>query len=170
DAPSYSGMRADAWLTEVRAALRTADATRAADAMAAFDRWLEQVNDPRARLLGRLAHAEYEHRFSDDKSSGAKGWRAAFDAARDMASPLAVPSGRAAVARSYAEALFAGGDIDAAAVEVGCVSRWSDQDFACAVLEARLYAALGRNEARQTAVSRARALAGERNLPPDVLA
>jgi hypothetical protein len=38
------------------------------------------------------------------------------------------------------------------------------------VLEARLYAALGRNEARQTAVSRARALAGERNLPPDVLA
>jgi len=170
DAPSYSGMRADAWLTEVRAALRTADATRAADAMAAFDRWLEQVNDPRARLLGRLAHAEYEHRFSDDKSSGAKGWRAAFDAARDMASQLAVPSGIAAVARSYAEALFADGDIDAAAVEVGRVSRWSDQDFACAVLEARLYAALGRNEARQTAVSRARALAGERNLPPDVLA
>jgi hypothetical protein len=38
------------------------------------------------------------------------------------------------------------------------------------VLEARLYAALGRDEARQTAVARARALAGERPLPADALA
>jgi hypothetical protein len=50
------------------------------------------------------------------------------------------------------------------------VTRWADRDFACAVLEARLYAAMGRNEARQTAVARARALAGERRIPDDALA
>jgi DNA-binding winged helix-turn-helix (wHTH) protein len=170
DAPSYSGLRAEGWLTEVRAALRAENAARAAEAIAAFDRWIEQTNDPRARLFGRLAHAEYALRFGDPASGGGKDWRTAFDAARDLAAHDAVPSGIAAVARSYADALFADGDIDAAAVEVGRVSRWSDQDFACAVLEARLFTALGRNEARQTAVARARALAGERSLPPDVLA
>jgi hypothetical protein len=49
------------------------------------------------------------------------------------------------------------------------VSRWSDQDFDCAVLEARLYSATGRNEARQATVARARVLAGERPIPSDAL-
>jgi hypothetical protein len=38
------------------------------------------------------------------------------------------------------------------------------------VLEARLYAAMGRNEARQAALARARSLAGERPIPADALA
>ena len=165
EAPGYSSMRADAWLSEVRAALRGADAAKAGETIAALDSWAQLTGDSRARIFARLAHAEYTLRFGDGK-----GWREAFNAARDLAAHEAVPHEIATVARSYADALFADGDIDAAAVEVGRVSRWADQDFACAVLEARLYAALGRNEARQTAVSRARALAGERNLPPDVLA
>jgi uncharacterized protein HemY len=97
-------------------------------------------------------------------------WRSAFDAARQIAARDAIPYGIAAVAKSYSDALFAEGDLDAAAVEVGRVARWSEQDFICAVLEARLYAALGRNEVRQTAVARARSLAGERSIPPEALA
>ena len=37
------------------------------------------------------------------------------------------------MARSYADALIADGDLEAAAVEVGRVSRWSEQDFGCAL-------------------------------------
>lgn len=165
DAPSYAGLRADAWLTQIRAVLNAADSTRAAALIAALDTWAAQAGEPRAAVFARLAQAEYAKRFGDGKI-----WRSAFDAARNLAARDAVPAEIAAVARSYADALFADGDLDAAAVEVGRVSRWSDQDFACAVLEARLYAALGRNEARQTALARARALAGERSIPADALA
>jgi DNA-binding winged helix-turn-helix (wHTH) protein len=160
-----SALRAEAWLTAVRAALHGANPARAADTVAAFDHWAEQINAPRPRLFARLAQAEYALRFGASEV-----WHKAFNAARDLAGRDGVPYEIAIVARSYADALFADNDIAAAAVEVGRVSRWSEQDFACAVLEARLYAALGRNEARQTAVARARALAGERSLPSDVLA
>jgi DNA-binding winged helix-turn-helix (wHTH) protein len=165
DAPSYAGLRADAWLTQIRAALNAADSARAATSIAALEAWAAQAGEPRATLFARLARAEYTKRFGDGKA-----WRGAFDAARELAARNAVPAEIAAVARSYADALFADGDLDKAAVEVGRVSRWSDQDFVCAVLEARLYAALGHNEARQTALARARALAGERSIPADALA
>jgi hypothetical protein len=49
----------------------------------------------------------------------------------------------------YADALPADGDLGAAAVEAGRVSRWPDQDFACAVLEASLYSAAARNDTRR---------------------
>ena len=164
DAPGYSRLRADAWLSEVRATMRGADPAKSIETIAALDRWAEQTGDPRARVFARLAQAEYTLRFGDGK-----GWREAFDAARDLAARSAIPHEIATVAKSYADALFADGDIEAAAVEVGRVSRWADQDFMCAVLEARLYAALGRNEARQNALARANALAGERRIPADAL-
>ena len=50
----------------------------------------------------------------------------------------------ATVAESFADALLAEGDLDAAALEVGRLSRWSEQDFRCAVLEARLQELLRR--------------------------
>jgi hypothetical protein len=165
DAPSYSGLRADAWLTQIRSALRIPDGASATAMIAALDAWAGQTDERRAPLFARLARAEYARRLGDGKA-----WRGAFDAARDLAGRDAVPAEIATVARSYADALIADGDLQTAAVEVGRVSRWSDQDFSCAVLEARLYAALGRNEARQTALARARALAGERSIPADALA
>jgi hypothetical protein len=132
--------------------------------LTAFESWAGDSDDPRARLFARLARAEYA------RKTGAGGdWRLAFADARDLAGRDGIPYEIALVAKSYVDALLAEGDLDAAAVEVGRVSRWSDQDFTCAVLEARLYAATGRNEARQTAVTRAQALAGERSIPPDAL-
>jgi hypothetical protein len=90
--------------------------------------------------------------------------------ARQLAERTAVPLEIASVARSHADALIAAGDLPGAAVEIGRVSRWAETDFSCAVLEARLYAALGNDAARQNAVARARTLAGERTLPADTLA
>jgi len=164
-APTYAGLRADAWLTQVRAQIRIADAARAGESIAALEAWAAQSDYGRARAFAALARAEFAMHKGDSQ-----GWRTAFESARKQAESDGVPVEIAAVARSYALALMAEGDLDAAEVEVGRVSRWSEQDFSCAVLEARLYAARGRNEARQAAVARARSLAGERSIPTEALA
>lgn len=164
-APSYAATRAEAWLTQVRAQLRSADAAKAGASAAAFETWAARNDYGRARVFAKLARAEFSLHFD-----AAKTWRADFDAARRLAETNGVPFEIAAVARSYALALLADGDMDAAQIEVGRVSRWAEQDFGCAVLEARLFAALGHDEARQTAVARARSLAGERKFPVEALA
>jgi tetratricopeptide (TPR) repeat protein len=160
DGPNYARLRADAWLTDVRATLRLADAQRTSRTVAALEDWAVRTNEPRAPLLAALARAEYAFRFGNKDE-----WRTAFDGARSLAAKNAVPYEIAIVAVSYANALLDYGDIDAAEVEVGRVSRWADQDFDCAVLETRLYTVRGRDEARQTALARARSLAGERIIP-----
>jgi hypothetical protein len=154
--------RADAWLIQVRAERRV-DPAAAATTLAAFEAWVAGVSDAHAQVFAQLARAEWV------RQNSAADWRQAFVEAAKLTEREASPFDIAAVARSYADALLAEGDLDAAAVEVGRVTRWSDQDFACAVLEARLYAATGRNDARQSAVARARSLAGERSIPPDAL-
>ena len=160
--PNHAQGRAEAWLTQIRAELH-ADPAKAAATLAAFEEWAGRTSDARARLFARLAHAEHA------RATGGADWRRALVEAGDLAARDGLPYEIAAVAHSYADALLADGDFEAAAVEVGRVSRWSDQDFGCAVLEARLYAATGRDEARQTAVARARSLAGERAIPEDAL-
>ena len=48
---------------------------------------------------------------------------------------------------------------------IGRVARWADRDFDCALLQAGLYHALGQRATWQTALARARSLAGERTIP-----
>jgi hypothetical protein len=162
--PENSGVRARAWLTQVRALSRTGNEKVAVEQAAAFTAWAAQSATPHAELLASLARAETA------RGSGSEAWRAEFAMAHELAARNDVPNEIAAVARSYADALLAKGDLDAAAVEVGRITRWSEQDFLCAVLEARLYAALGSNEAWQGALARAKTLAGERPIPADALA
>ncbi|HEX3125120.1 MAG TPA: winged helix-turn-helix domain-containing protein [Rhodanobacteraceae bacterium] len=163
-APTRPGARTDAWLTEVRAELRSGNVAKAATTLAAFENWAGQIDNARARLFAELARAEYGR-----QTAGTGDWHHAFVEAGKLAARDGIPYEIATVARSYADALLAEGELEGAAIEVGRVSRWADQDFGCAVLEARLFAATGRNEARQTAVARAQSLAGERPLPADAL-
>ena len=155
--------RAQASLMMVRTHLRAGDVAGAASDVAAFDKWMEQSDSPRGRVLLGLAKAELARRQSDPK------WREPYDATRKLAVDDGVPYEIATVVTSYGDVLLAQGDLDAASTEIGRLSRWSDQDFNCAVLETRLYAALGRDETRQTALARARALAGERIIPDSAL-
>ena len=55
----------------------------------------------------------------------------------------AVPADVAAVAVTYAGALIGSGQTERASAIVGRIARWADRDFACAVLQASLYRALG---------------------------
>jgi DNA-binding winged helix-turn-helix (wHTH) protein len=159
----YAGLRADAWLTAVRALARANDRDGAAAQAAAFEAWAAQAGG-RAPTFAQLARADLAWRFVED------GWRGEFDLARKLAEAGGVPADVAQVAIDHAAALIAVGDLDAAEIEVGRISRWSGQDFACAVLEARFYAARGRDAARQTALARARQLAGERPIPAEASA
>jgi Flp pilus assembly protein TadD len=76
-----------------------------------------------------------------------------------------VPADLAVVAVSYGNTLIASGDFERASAVIGRVARWADRDFDCALLQARLYHALGQRSTWQSALERARALAGERAIP-----
>lgn len=161
--PAHARLRAEADWILVNAALRAKDPNGAANTLAAFEAWASASTDRRVRLLAGLARAAVDWR------NGIADAGPAFTRAREIAEETAVPAEIALVAATYADTLLAEGDLTRAEVEIGRLSRWSDDDFDCAVLEARLYAALGRDEARQTALARARLLAGEREIPTDAL-
>ncbi len=48
DSPGYARLRADAWLTQVRAALRSYDVAGVATTLAAFEEWAAKTDEPRS--------------------------------------------------------------------------------------------------------------------------
>ena len=97
-----------------------------------------------------------------DTAGAARSYRTALD----LAERRGVPADLALVAGSYGPWLLARGELGEAAAVIGRVSPQADHDFDCALLELRLFHALGRGDAWQRALARAQALAGERELPP----
>jgi len=154
--------RARAWLTLTRA-LRAAGKTADADGQVAeFSRWADTHGSmPSVTLFASLATAEQAQaeRRRDDAAHG-------FATALGDAERWAVPADLAAVAVSYGGSLIAEADFEHASAVIGRVARWADRDFDCALLQARLYHALGQRPTWQAALARARALAGERVIPP----
>jgi DNA-binding winged helix-turn-helix (wHTH) protein/tetratricopeptide (TPR) repeat protein len=157
--------RARAWLTLCRALRAANRASEAATQTAGFVQWARaQSGTPSVSLFATLAEAEQawiEHRREDAYRS--------YAAALGEAERWAVPMDLVAVASSYGASLIADHELDRASAVIGRVARWADQDFDSAVLQARLYRALGQTEAWQAALTRARALAGERSVPPDAV-
>jgi tetratricopeptide (TPR) repeat protein len=149
--------RADAWLTLLRA-LRVEDDAASARETDAFAAWASANEDPRVRVRVAVARAEVATARHDDAAA-----TAAFDAA------LAGTGGRtelvAEVATAYGNYLIVAGRLDDAAVVAGRVARAAEQDFGCALLQVRLYRALGRDAPWRAALAHARGLAGERPIP-----
>jgi DNA-binding winged helix-turn-helix (wHTH) protein/tetratricopeptide (TPR) repeat protein len=157
--------RARAWLTltrALRAAGRIEDARVQTDELS---RWAAtHASMASVTLFMALASAEQaaaEHRRDDATR--------AFTTALGDAERWAVPADLSAVAVSYGNALIAEGDFEHASTVIGRVARWADRDFDCALLQASLYHALGQRATWQTALARARALAGERSIPAALL-
>jgi Flp pilus assembly protein TadD len=115
---------------------------------------------PSVTLFAALAAAEQaraEGRRQDQYRS--------YSLALTDAERWAVPADLATVAVSYGESLIADADFERASAVIGRVARWADRDFDCALLQAGLYHALGQRTTWQTALARARSLAGERAIP-----
>ncbi|HEY0178014.1 MAG TPA: hypothetical protein VGC30_00085, partial [Dokdonella sp.] len=158
--------RASAWLTlgrALRALGRGDDARAETDQFASWAR--ERAALPQVALLAALAEAEqaWTERRRDEAYR-------AYAAALDVAERWSVPRDLATVAASYGNSLIADDELDRAGAVVGRVARWAEQDFDCALLQARLYRALGQTTAWQAALARARGLAGERPIPASAAA
>ncbi len=152
--------RALAWLLLVRA-LRWQD--RVADAGAEVQRfaeWSRRSADAAAVTYASLGEAEQaaaEHRTD---AAAQRYEQVLHGALKD-----GVPTDIAAVVASYARVLLASNDLAGASVVIGHVARWADHDFDCALLQTRLYHALGQPEAWRDAFDQAEKLAGERSIP-----
>lgn len=164
-APEFATTRQDAWAIVIHALRALGREQDAADAVARFAAWADGTGNKSFAAHARLAEAEQ-----------AESTRRIEDADRFYANALTaanqdnVPADIADVAISYAGALMARGDLERAVPVVGLVDRYAARSYAAAVLQARLYRALGHTEAWRSALSRARALAGERPIPADVAA
>jgi hypothetical protein len=93
-----------------------------------------------------------------------------FRAALDLAEQRAIPEEIAAAVDAYARWRLDRGQTAEAGGLAGRTAPWAEQDFELALLQVALYARLGQHEQWEAALARARALAGERPIPSELLA
>jgi len=91
-----------------------------------------------------------------------------YAAALDLAEQHGVPADVALVSASYGPWLLSQGRLEQATEVIGRVSPWAGRSFDCALLQVRLYHALGKADAWASALNGAQALAGERAIPEPV--
>ncbi|MDC8012447.1 winged helix-turn-helix domain-containing protein [Tahibacter soli] len=162
-APLEKNLRPDylaAWSTRI-AALRGAglDADAAAE-LARLVAWSQVDAKESDRVAVALAQAEQA--AAERRTDAAL---ARYADAMAAAAGRGVPEDVVAVGYAYAPALIAAGRLDEAAAISGRLAPWAERDARAAWVAAGVYAALGQDEAAQTALARARRLAAERTLP-----
>jgi len=157
--PLYARLRAAGRLTRVRALRAAGQDARAQQAVQRFTALAERSGEPDMHIHALLAAAEQDW-AAGRRETAAPIYEAALREANRSGSPADV----AEVVVSYGGALLDAGDHARAAAVVGQVARWAAQDFDCALIQARLYAALGQTDALAAALARARSLAGERSV------
>jgi DNA-binding winged helix-turn-helix (wHTH) protein/tetratricopeptide (TPR) repeat protein len=161
--PDDARERAIAWRLLVRALAVGAKAGEAGEQMQRFSDWAATSMIAAAHAYAALADAELHWDAQRDRAA------ASYEGALGLAERSGVPAEISAVAIAWGDALIDAGDLEHASAVIGRVSRWAEGDFACAVAQARLYRALGREEPWRSAVQHARALAGERPIAPSAL-
>ncbi len=158
--PMYARTRANSARLRVRALLNARRPVAAEDAFATFSAWAGTGSDPSVTALLHLARAELAAAGHRDGVAAE-----AFDSAMAAARRGVAPAEVARVAVSWADHLIESARLDEATRIAGQVSRWSGQCFECAVVQARLYRALGQDRLTREALTTVRSLAGERELP-----
>ncbi len=152
--------RGMAWLTLVRALHAVSSSDEASVAAQEFSSWAATVGITATSVYAGLADAEL--RWVAQRNDAAT----AYEHALHDAESAGIPADVVAVAVSWGHAAIDAGDLERASSVIGRVARWADSDFACSLLQTRLYQALGREAAWHSALQRARGLAGERSIPP----
>lgn len=160
----WSSTRGQAWLIATRALRSLHRDAEAAGEARKFLAWADLTRDPTNRIQARLTEAELA--WSDGRREAAL---AIYDdLMRLLPRDGGSPANMANVVISYGSLLIKAGYLERATAVVGQVARFAEQDFNCAVLQVRLYHALGQRDAWQAALDRAVALAGERLIPPQL--
>jgi hypothetical protein len=124
--------------------------------------WID-FEKPLAYAVQALAAAEWAA-SRDDAPTADRVFRQALDLAEARGEPADV----GAVTAAFGPWLLAHGRLQDAGDVIGRVAPWSDRDFDSALLQVRLFHALGQPAAWSKALAQARALAGERSVPSDL--
>lgn len=93
---------------------------------------------------------------------------AAYQVALSRAEQRGIPAEIATTVAAWVPWLIERERLAEAGALVGRVAPWADRDFDCALLQLRLYHALGQRELWGSALATARALAGERRIPAEL--
>jgi hypothetical protein len=139
-------------------ASRPANATEAPSAA-----WID-FRKPAAYPVQVLAEAEWAAARGDDQNAGAL-----FERALAMAEARGVPADVGGISDAYGPWLLAHGRVREAGDVIGRVAPWAERDYESALLQVRLFHALGEPAAWSKALAAAQALAGERELPADLV-
>lgn len=163
-APEFDSARSEAWFLAIRALHAQGRLAEAGALTRRYAEWAAPSGNTTFVIHARLADAEQaaaERRHADADR--------AYEEALRAANAQNVPADVADVAESWAGSLIARGELIRAAPVVGQIARYAEHDFGSALLQVRLYHALGQGEAWRSALDRARTLAMERAIPPELL-
>lgn len=153
-----------AWLALVRAYVRQGASKAAVERQQAVKDWAAQSQLPLIQMYASLAEAEIAVAAGSNEAAAA-----AYGRALELADRNRVPFDLLQVAQSYAGWLIWTGNLPQAGSVIGRVAGWAEQDYGAALLQVRLYHALGDSAAWQHALAAARNLAGERQIPAELL-
>jgi hypothetical protein len=156
-APAGDGGEQQAWIARLYQRAELAVTPMAPDAAPAV-RWF-----PASVTFATQPLAEAEWAVHQGRTAAAERY---YGQAVNLAERRGVPAVIAEVAESYGSWLLAEGRSDRASAVIGRVSPWAARDFGCALLQVELYRSLGKAGPWARALAQARALAGERDLPP----
>ncbi|HEY0178377.1 MAG TPA: winged helix-turn-helix domain-containing protein [Dokdonella sp.] len=154
--------QAEVWLTLTRALRNAGLLAEARTQTQQFAKFADETL-PAAALRARLAEAELDW-HGNQRMRAQQNYAAAMDLAEQSGMPREIRL----IAASYGGALLDAGDLAGASSVVGRVGRWASRDYDSALLQTRLFRALGQRDAWRLALANARALAGERAIPADL--
>ena len=156
----YVRERALAYRIVARVQLASAQATDATDTVRDLSAWSASANNPIPALYALIAQADLA-RASQQPDLARKHYQDALHAALAEGVPLDLR----AVVTSYGDFLLGENDLAQAGIVIGRLASWTGSDFASALIQVRLYHALGQRESWQSALTEAEGLAGERPIP-----
>lgn len=158
-----------AWLVLLRARLGDDHLAAATEIATEMSEWAGRSSTATPKIYAALARGETAAAAGREAAAAS-----AFEAALTLADAGRVPLRILQVAESYVPWLLerrseAGPQTARALTIADRLARYADQDFRVARLQLRVYHALGPASSWRAALGRARALAGERPIPPEVL-
>lgn len=157
----FAEARAKSWLLLIRALRHLHRDADVSAELGRFTAWASGASDPIATRYAQLAEAEQAANEAHYDVA-----RALYDEILGSVRNDGTPAEVAEIAVSFGNSLIDAGDLVRAATVTGLTGRWADSDFFCALLQLRLYRALGKPETWRTTLEKVQVLAGERAVPP----
>jgi len=148
-----------AWLTRILALAADGNAAGAAAELARLRDWNGGDREAGTAMWIDYAEARLAARAGEPARA-----LAAFEAAMAAATARGIPEELVRIGLPYVQALLAARRLDDASAIAGRIAPWAEHDARAAWAAALAYRALGQARAADTALARARALAGERRV------